>query len=365
LWNFTPGGFTDAHVAGGLVTYSENGHDYLFVAIGEYGAGGSQDVTKTQGKIHRFEIIADTLQAPADNPFYNTPHAVKSIWAIGFRNPFRMTRDQATGKVYVTENGFTCSDRVYLLVRGGNYGWPLWDACRDDPGYEQPIYEFRPTIGITDIEVYHGPLADWDGKVFLCGFNSQPLRLFTVAVNGHLVNEEVIASGGAGCLLALGTRADGALLYSWQGDQGRVFIIRPAAPQPRLSVALSSDTAQPAVGQRVNYTLDVSSLGSLASFTATLHLPDRLHYLPGSTFGGAIYLTDTQQIQWMAALDISRSLRAGFDATSFVAGSPITIGVDHGQSNDLHVECGDHGTLDQRKQGYINPSGMASAGRSC
>ena len=80
---------------------------------------------------------------------------------------------------------------------------------------------------------------DWDGKVFLCGFNSQPLRLFTVAANDHLVNEEVIASGGAGCLLALGTRADGALLYSWQGDQGRVFIIRPAAPQPRLSVALS------------------------------------------------------------------------------------------------------------------------------
>jgi hypothetical protein len=63
----------------------------------------------------------------------------------------------------------------------------------------------------------------------------------------------------------------------------------------------------------------------LASFTATLNLPIELHYLPGSTFGGAIYLTDTQQIQWTAALDISRSLRAGFDATSFVAGSPITI----------------------------------------
>ncbi|CAG0927761.1 Aldose sugar dehydrogenase YliI [Thermoflexales bacterium] len=324
LWNFTTGSFTDAHVAGGLVTYSENGHDYLFVAIGEYGAGGSQDVTKTQGKIHRFEIITDTLQAPSDNPFYNTPNAVQSIWAVGFRNPFRLTRDSVTGKVYVDENGFTCSDRVYLLVRGGNYGWPLWDACQDDPGYEQPIYEFRPAMGITDIEVYHGPLEDWDGKVFLCGFNAQPLRAFSVAPNNLLVNERIIASGGAGCRLALGTRADGALLYSWQGDQGRVFIIRPAAPQPRLAAVLSTDTVQPAAGQRVHYTLDVANLGSWTSFTATLPLPDQLAYLPGSTFGGALYLSDTHQLQWTAALEISRSLRAGFAATSFVTGSPIT-----------------------------------------
>jgi hypothetical protein len=325
LWDFTTGGFTDAHVAGGLVSYSENGHDYLLMAIGEYGAGGSQDVSKTQGKIHRFEIITDTLQAPADNPFYSAPNAVKSIWAIGFRNPFRMTRDRVTGKVYITENGFRCSDRVYLLVRGGNYGWPLWDWCQDDPGYEQPIYEFRPTIGITDIEVYHGPIEGWDGKVFLCGFNSQPLRQFTLGPADHFVNENVIASGGAGCLLALGTRADGALLYSWQGNLGRVFIIRPAAPQPRLATALSTDTAQPAAGQRVHYTLNVSSLGSLASFTATLALPDQLIYLPGSSFGGAVYLSATHQIQWTAALEISRSLRAGFDATSLAAGSPIAV----------------------------------------
>jgi glucose/arabinose dehydrogenase len=147
--------------------------------------------------------------------------------------------------VYITENGFRCSDRVYLLVRGGNYGWPLWDWCQDDPGYEQPIYEFRPTIGITDIEVYHGPLEDWDGKVFLCGFNSQPLRLFTVGPNNQLVNERVIADGATGCLLALGTRADGSLLYSWQGDQGRVFIIRPAAPLIALIRCFILDTAQP------------------------------------------------------------------------------------------------------------------------
>ncbi|HSD84854.1 MAG TPA: hypothetical protein VLG46_13385 [Anaerolineae bacterium] len=96
------------------------------------------------------------------------------------------------------------------------------------------------------------------------------------------------------------------------------------AVSPHLVATLSVDAPRPAAGQRVHYTLDISSLGSLTSFTATLPLPDRLAYLPGSTFGGALYLSDTHQIQWTAALAISRSLRAGFDATSFVADLPIT-----------------------------------------
>ncbi len=326
LWSFTTGKFTDAHVAGGLVTYTDNGRDYLFVAVGEYGASGSQDVTKGQGKIHRFEIVADTLQAPNDNPFYNTPGAVRSIWAVGLRNPFRMTRDPATGKVYVTENGFTCSDRVYVLARGGNYGWPAWDACQDNPGYVQPILEFRPSIGITDIEVYHGPILNWEGRVFICGFNSQPLRMFSVGAGDRLTNEQVIADEGQGCLLALATRADGSLLYSRQDSQGYVLIVKAPAPRPRLQAMLSTSASQPAPAQRLHYTLDVTSLASTVGFTAVVPLPVSLIYLPDSTFGGAIYLSNTQQVQWRPTLEISRSLRAGFDAATLAApGTPITV----------------------------------------
>jgi glucose/arabinose dehydrogenase len=314
LWSFTPGGFTDSHVAGGLVTYSENGHAYLLVAIGEYGAGGSQDLTVTQGKIHRFEIVGDSLQAPTDNPFYNTPNAVQSIWASGFRNPFRLTRDSATGEVYIDENGFRCSDRVYRLVKGGNYGWPNWDWCQDDPEFVQPIYEFRPTIGITDIDVYHGPLSNWDGKVFICGFDSAPLMMFTLAENGMLINRQDVA---ANCMLALATRPDGALLFSRQSDVGEVIIIKPLIPAPRLTATLTPDPIDPVPGQLIHYTLDVSSLAATIDFTATIDLPNELGYLDASTFGGAIYLSNTQQIQWNATLAPSRSLRAGFDAVTF------------------------------------------------
>ncbi len=326
LWSFTPGGFTDSHVAGGMVTYSADGHDYLLVSIGEYGAGGSQDLTKTQGKVHRFEIVGDSLQAPGDNPFYNTPGAVQSIYAIGFRNPFRMSRDAATGKIYITENGFRCSDRVYLLVRGGNYGWPTWDGCQADPGYVQPIYEFHPTIGVTDVEVYHGSIPNWDGKVFICGFNSFPLLMLAVAPNDSLSTPQTIADGSHACLLGLATRADGSLLFSRQADQGEVLIVRSPTPQPRLNSTLTTNTSQPASGQRIHYALDVSSLSAALDFTATLSLPDQLIYLPASTFGGAVYMTGTRQIQWTPQLETNRSLRAGFDATTFAApNTPITV----------------------------------------
>ncbi len=331
LWVFRPPGdeYTNVHVAGGLVTYSESTHDYLFVAIGNYDRNAwSRDLAVDQGKIHRFEIVGDALQVPSDNPFVGTPGASASIWASGFRNPFRMTRDPATGKVYVNENGRSCSDRVYLLVKGGDYGWPTWDNC--NPGYGlPPIYEFVTTMGITDIEVYHGPIPGWEGKVFICGFNTKPLYMLTVAPNGTLTDRQSIVGGSQNCVLALGTRADGALLYSRQtqfGLNGQVFAIVPITPGPRISAALTTDSTQPAAGQRIRYTLDVSNLSFTNNLTATIPLPGNLAYLGGSTFGGATYVSATHQIRWTPALAYGRSLRAGFDAiTGAPPGAVLTV----------------------------------------
>ncbi|HET7087522.1 MAG TPA: PQQ-dependent sugar dehydrogenase, partial [Anaerolineae bacterium] len=323
VWRSTQKQFTDSHVAGGLVTYAENGHDYLFVAIGEFGAGKSQDLTVEQGKIHRFEIVGDTLQAAPDNPFYDTPGAVRSIWASGFRNPFRLTRDPATGEVYITENGFRCSDRVYRLVKGGNYGWPTWDWCQDNPGYVQPIYEFRPSIGVTDIEVYHGPIPGWEGKVFICGFVPGPLVMLTLAADGRLIDRQDVTDSVHTCGLALGTRADGVLLFSKQDQAGTIYAVTPLHPGPRVAAQLTSDAAQPAADRRIHYALDISNLSFANSVTATIRLPDALGYLPGSTFGGAIYDGSLRQITWTPSIGAGRALRAGFNALA--SGPPGTL----------------------------------------
>ena len=45
------------------------------------------------------------------------------------------------------------------------------------------------------------------------------------------------------------------------------------AAAPNLTVALAVDAPQPAAGQRVYYTLNVSNPGVTTTFTATLHVP--------------------------------------------------------------------------------------------
>jgi hypothetical protein len=98
------------------------------------------------------------------------------------------------------------------------------------------------------------------------------------------------------------------------------------AAAPSLSVALAVDAPQPAAGQRVHYTLNVSNPGVTTTFTATLSIPAAVLILPSSTFGGAIAVSETQSVEWNATLGAGRSLRAGFDAATWAApGTTFTV----------------------------------------
>jgi len=90
-----------------------------------------------RGKILRIKVNADaTYSIPAGNMFPpGTANTRPEIYAMGFRNPFRMSVDKGTGVVYVGDygpdagttdpnrgpNGQVEFDRV---PSPGNYGWP-------------------------------------------------------------------------------------------------------------------------------------------------------------------------------------------------------------------------------------------------
>lgn len=71
---------------------------------------------------------------PADNPFLGitqhhglavSPSEVRTeIYAMGLRNPWRITFDEATGELYAGDVGEALQEEVNLVVRGGDYGWP-------------------------------------------------------------------------------------------------------------------------------------------------------------------------------------------------------------------------------------------------
>ena len=103
---------------------------------------------------------------PADNPFVDTASACDEIWAYGFRNPWRMTLDPATGQIWTGDVGQNAWEEIDILERGGNFGWDILEGthcfepssgCSTD-GTVLPVWEYSHSLGcsITGGYVYRG-----------------------------------------------------------------------------------------------------------------------------------------------------------------------------------------------------------------
>ena len=61
---------------------------------------------------------------PNDNPWVDPNGTVlEEFWAVGLRSPHRMSRDAATGAVFIGDIGQAASEEVDLLAKGANYQW--------------------------------------------------------------------------------------------------------------------------------------------------------------------------------------------------------------------------------------------------
>ncbi|HHY84395.1 MAG TPA: PQQ-dependent sugar dehydrogenase [Verrucomicrobia bacterium] len=67
---------------------------------------------------------------PDPNPFVNTNGARPEIFAVGFRNPHRMSWDVETGALFVHDIGRFTFEEVNIVKKGGNYGWAAREGTR-------------------------------------------------------------------------------------------------------------------------------------------------------------------------------------------------------------------------------------------
>ena len=65
------------------------------------------------------------------------------FWAVGFRNPFRMSFDSATGDLWAGDVGLNTREEIDVVARGANYGWNFYEG--NVPG---PDFSALPT-GVT------------------------------------------------------------------------------------------------------------------------------------------------------------------------------------------------------------------------
>jgi glucose/arabinose dehydrogenase len=182
--------------------------------VGHVAGGNGQDPTNILGTIVRIDPLGDDSAngqygIPTDNPFVGDPSALDEIFAFGFRNPYRISFDSATGALFVADVGQNDIEEVDVVVAGGNYGWPLKEgsACFDMNGAD-PGFAFRqdPCPGTEGLDLID-PVAEYDhedGIAVVGGFvyhGSEITPLKGRYVFGDFINP----ADGRGRLLQLAT----------------------------------------------------------------------------------------------------------------------------------------------------------------
>lgn len=205
---------------------------------------------------------------PSDNPFVGHPNALEEFYAIGFRNPWRMSFDRQSGKLYVSDPGVKSREEINLVDKGSNCGWGDWEGTLEnhtaaDTGPRlgiptPPLHEYtrdsahRCVIGGY---VYRGSnfpelqgryvYADQSGRIYALELLDDGTR----AGENRLI--AMLPEPGIG-ISSLGEDADGELYFCLIGklatETGRVYRLRKttatnrdAMPQTLAETGLFQD----------------------------------------------------------------------------------------------------------------------------
>jgi len=169
---------------GGDLKFGPDG--YLYISIGERVNRelGWPDQTPLdrdlQGAILRIDVdgrpgslapnphpaSTDRYWIPADNPFIgvarhhglpvNAAELRTELYAIGFRNPWRMAFDPVTGDLYAADVGEAKEEEIDLVLPGADYGWPYFEGFLTH-GYTLPE-EYSPRAPL------HAYTHGWSGE---------------------------------------------------------------------------------------------------------------------------------------------------------------------------------------------------------
>jgi glucose/arabinose dehydrogenase len=184
----------NAHYGSRFIFDKQN---HLFFSLGEkQQMMDAQDLSKPTGKIHR---INDDGTVPKDNPYAGQPNVVQTIWSYGHRNPQGLAWDPVSGKLWESEHGPTGGDEINIIEPKHNYGWGVITmgvqngiTKRSEPGMEQPITYWTPSVAPSGIAFYTGTkYPGWKNSLFVSCLAGQQLKRLEIA-GGTVTHEEQV-----------------------------------------------------------------------------------------------------------------------------------------------------------------------------
>ncbi len=193
---------------------------YLYIPLGDGGSGNDpqrngQDGNSFLGKILRIDPNGETPYAiPADNPFLNDPDIRDEIWALGLRNPWRISFDRTTGDLWIADVGQDTREEINrqpaASAGGENYGWRCFEGtldlfgdneCPPDNDLVFPVHEYDhggDAASITGGFVYRGAaFPGLTGRYFYADIVLGTLWSLVPQPDGSFENELLIADAPA------------------------------------------------------------------------------------------------------------------------------------------------------------------------
>jgi uncharacterized repeat protein (TIGR03806 family) len=296
-----------------------------------------QDIGDLLSSVLRIDVDHEdkgrAYAVPPDNPFVKTPGARPEVWAYGFRNPWRMSFDRATGDLWVGDVGWELWEMIYRVKKGGNYGWSIMEGPQPvkPEGKRGPTPILPPNLSFPHTEaasitggyVYRGKRLPEIVGAYICG-DWVTRKLWATKFDGDKVVWHKEIAQGTQRVVAFGEARDAELYFLDYDDPGRIFrlVPNPAAneKQPDFPRKLSEtglfssvkDNA-PAPGV-VPFSINAEQWADHATAERFLALPgtttakmyDSAVPIPGGFFSGMVFFPKDGVLARTVSLEMER-----------------------------------------------------------
>lgn len=225
---------TTPHHYGGRVVQLNDGS--LLVTVGD-GFNYREQAQTLDNHLGKIVHISATGNAPANNPWLDTPAALADIWSRGHRNQQAIVATP-DGRVYANEHGPQGGDEINLILPGKNYGWPVitqgidYNGANITPykkyaGMEQPMVDWTPSIAPSGMTFYTGSLfPQWQGDLIAVSLKERTVRRIDLE-GTQVISDERILPEIKARMRDIRTGPDGALYILTDGEDGKLLRVTP------------------------------------------------------------------------------------------------------------------------------------------